>query len=268
MKTYGFVFGLLLLAACAKDPNSEMSGQRGPYVHDERPTPPLERPVEEGEDTDTTQGAEEQAIGFYSKGKMTGSNEMPMAGYGFLKIQRPRMRHYATFDLIYVIDHVSKIVRDAYPRGERLQIGDVANKNGGQCASHASHQNGLDADIVYFRRDNREMNPDVNATFDEDFVKDGKVTENFDLERNWALFTAFVRTGRVKRMFVDVAIKKAACAYAKSLGLDDEKIEILRRLRLEPLHDDHVHVRITCPNKSPNCQQQLEPPEGSGCDGL
>lgn len=254
---------LISASACAPN-NNEMDGQRGPLVKDQSPTPPPDN----GFIGENTQGISEQAIGFYSSGKMMNSLQLPMEGLGFLKIQRPRKRHFATFDLIKVIQTAARIVREDFPQGERLQIGDIANQKGGQCASHKSHQNGLDADIVYYRKNFREMNPEVNATFDESFVKNGKVTENFDIERNWALFAALVSTGRVKRLFVDIAIKKAACEYAVSTGLNEEKIEILRRLRLEALHDDHVHLRITCPNNSPNCQQQLEPPEGSGCESL
>ncbi len=269
-----FALTALFSAACAQpqDPSSEMEGLKGPFVKDERPAPPANPPGsnedQDQEETDTTQGELEQAIGFYASGKLINAFEFPFDGEGFLKIQRPRKRHYGTYDLIEVVRVAAKMIKDGFPNGERLQIGDTCASKGGQLASHKSHQNGLDADIVYYRNDHREMNPELNATFDESFVKNGKVTANFDMQRNWAFFSALVKSGRIKRMFVDLAIKKAACSYAAALGLNDESVEVLRRLRIEPLHDDHVHIRVTCPKNSPNCQQQLEPAEGSGCESL
>lgn len=259
----------LLAAACAPsyDPYNEDEGYRGPLVRDERPADEAESEPET-EASDPTQGKTEQATGFYSNGKLLSGLPLPLEGFGFLKIQRPRKRHYSTHDLIEVIKLTAKMMKDTYPNGERLQIGDMSWQKGGTLSSHKSHQNGLDADIAYFRKDRREQNPELNIPFDEGFVKNGKLTANFDVERNWYFFNVMVSTGRVKRLFVDLAIKRAMCAHARGLGIDIEKSETLRRMRIEPLHHDHVHLRINCPKKSPNCQQQLDPPEGSACDSF
>ncbi|HEX4923593.1 MAG TPA: penicillin-insensitive murein endopeptidase [Bdellovibrionales bacterium] len=261
------LFVMLAAVACAPayDPLNEDEGFRGPLVRDESPEA---GETEETETADPTQGKTEQATGFYSNGKLLNGLALPLEGFGFLKIQRPRNRHFSTFDLIEVIKATAKLMKEAFPNGERLQIGDMSWQKGGKLSSHKSHQNGLDADIAYFRRDRREQNPALNIPFDEGFVKNGKLTANFDVERNWHFFNVMVSTGRVKRLFVDAVIKREMCAYARKLGLDTEKSETLRRMRIEPLHHDHVHLRISCPKKSPNCQQQLDPPEGSACDAL
>lgn len=218
---------------------------------------------------DPTQGAYDQAQGFYSDGSLLDALRFADDGHGFLKIQRPRSRGYATFDLIEVVTRVAAGMAGYYPLSERVQIGDVASVHGGRLASHASHQNGLDADIVYFRKDRREQDPELNIPFDEAFVTaKGQLTENFDLERNWALFRALVSTGRVNRIFVDTVIKKELCDHAMREGSFAAETETLRRLRPWPNHDDHLHLRITCPINSPRCVSQDLPPEGSGCDAL
>jgi len=41
----------------------------------------------------------------------------------------------------------------------------------------------------------------------------------------------------------------------------------LRKIRPWWKHDDHFHVRLSCPKDSPNCEHQEPLPEGDGCNG-
>jgi penicillin-insensitive murein endopeptidase len=70
----------------------------------------------------------------------------------------------------------------------------------------------------------------------------------------------------VNRLFVDIAIKKKLCDYAKSKNEFDSQAETLRRLRVWENHSDHVHVRINCPLNGTKCITQEAPPIGQGCD--
>src|SRR5690606_28371648 len=137
--------------------------------------------------------------------------------------------------------------------------------HGGDISGHASHENGLDVDIAYFRNDHSEQDPEITSGFIERFVRNGKLSANFDLERNWTFIKALTRTGRISRIFTDRVIKNALCRYAESLGELKTEEEALRRLRHWPNHTDHWHVRLTCPEKSPRCKAQDDPPPGSGC---
>lgn len=213
----------------------------------------------------------EQAIGFYSKGSLVNADTFPPAGPGLLKIMVPRNRAWATRDLVQILSAEAQESVRKYPGTERLQIGDVANRNGGSIGSHESHQNGLDADVVYYRENRVEQDPAHNAGFEENFVAQGRVTANFDLERNWDFMSRLVATGRINRIFVDTAIKRALCEYAQRLPepAGALTVETLRRLRPWPLHHDHMHVRILCPVKgSPRCIAQDEPPPGTSCADL
>lgn len=225
----------------------------------------LKRP-EAAPGQDPTQGAYEQALGFYSKGRLTAALNFPLEGPGFVKIFRARDRGWGTFDLIRVVELVSERLSEEFPNGERVQIGDVSDQDGGRLSRHASHQNGLDADLAFLRKDNREQNPEEFGGFDESFVIGDRVSQNFDLDRNYRLVKLLVETGRINRIFVDRVIKHTFCEHAKKRGEYLQVEEYLRRLRPWPYHDDHLHVRITCPGNSSRCQSQQEPPPGSGCD--
>jgi len=209
----------------------------------------------------------EQARGFYSKGSLVNASVVPLEGAGFIKIMRPRDRGYATFDWVQVIERATKALHEEYADGEPLQIGDVAGRNGGQLAQHASHQNGLDGDVVYFRNNHHQQDPEDASGFKEIFVVDGKtISPNFDAKRNWRFINHLTDTNRLVRIFMDPVIKHELCDYSKKIGEYDAKgIEVLRHVRPYVNHRDHMHVRITCPAASTKCVAQTPVPAGSGC---
>lgn len=217
---------------------------------------------------DPTQGAFAQAVGFYSDGALINGLDFPLEGPGFVKIFRLRDRGWATHDLIEVITRAASAVATFFPGGERLQLGDASARAGGPISRHASHQNGLDVDTTYYNHRRTEQDPlESERGFTESFVRNGRVTANFDIERNWAFVKALVSTGRIGRIFVDPAIKQAFCRHAERTGELRDRAEDLRRLRGIANHDDHFHVRITCPRNSPACREQEPPPPGTGCAG-
>ncbi len=146
-----------------------------------------------------------------------------------------------------------------------MQVGDMSAEHGGFVYGHSSHQNGLDADVAYFRRNYTEQNPESTNGYEEFFVKDNKLTANFDMQRNWALVKSAVATNRIQRIFVNEVVKNAFCEYTKNIGEFSKDNENLRRLRPYAGHMDHFHFRITCPEKSKDCVAQEEVPAGSGC---
>lgn len=248
-----------VLSACSKNENTnEMSGGRGPKVSETEP------PNHNG-DNGAIGLASPQAVGFYAEGKLINDFTFPLEATAVLKVFRSRNRNFSTDDLYQVISHAANLVWNEYPGSERLQIGDIAKRGGGQLALHASHQNGLDADIAYYRVNRRELNPEGFGGFDEIFVKSGKVTANLDLERNYELMRHLVSTGVVNRMFMDAVIKTKFCELAKGQKLTDLDKETLRRMRPLENHRDHFHLRIQCPRTSPDCVTQVEPPAGTGC---
>ena len=209
-----------------------------------------------------------QVIGFYSKGKLKNATPLSMDGPGYIHLFQKRGRHFGSEGLIQIVERSAEQFFEWDPSSERLQIGDVAAQFGGHIGRHASHQNGLDVDLVYFRTNRHEQSLDHIDGFEETFVtKGGGVTSNFDTQRNWQFLQILMATGRVERIFVDPAIKREFCASIKAPRNTDE-IEALRRLRPYPDHADHWHIRLTCPPTSPKCVVQAAVPAGDGCSSI
>lgn len=210
-----------------------------------------------------------ESIGFYSKGSLRNAQSVFERGTPIHKLFVARGRLYTSDDMHSLLTTASEFITAQFPDSETLQVGDLSNRNGGLAQGHDSHQNGLDGDIVYLRRDHHVQSP-AAPDWDEDFVGTTKPTANFNTERNFALFKELVKTTPVARIFVDVAIKKQLCEYAKSSGelKDPQSIETLRRLRPQDLHRTHFHVRISCPVADRECTPQSAPAKGDGCDDL
>jgi murein endopeptidase len=75
-------------------------------------------------------------------------------------------RRWGTEKLIDVVEEISLDYGTRFPIGPRLVVGDLSRPRGGKFderyggVGHASHQNGLDVDIYYPRRDGLEMPPE------------------------------------------------------------------------------------------------------------
>jgi murein endopeptidase len=106
------------------------------------------------------------------------------------------------------------------PAAPRLTIGDLSRPHGGDFGprygsiGHASHQNGLDVDIYYPRRDRRERPPDA--------------PRQVDLRLSQKLVDMFVAAG-AEKVFI-----------GPSLDLRGPPRVVA------PLvyHDNHIHVRL------------------------
>jgi penicillin-insensitive murein endopeptidase len=138
-------------------------------------------------------------------------------------------------------------------------------RGGPMTSGHASHQAGIDVDIWQDPMPNRilsseERNRKLNAT---SVLKPG--TNQLDSKLWTEQRAQFVRDAAqdpaVARIFVAPAIKRALCKCKDPGGKDTEW---LRRLRPWWGHDDHIHVRIHCP-EGEACFEQEPQPEGDGC---
>ena len=207
-----------------------------------------------------------EAIGYYSSGKLKGADSIIDRGTPIHKLFMQRGRFFGTDTMFETISDAADFVRNQYPDAELLQVGDIANETGGALREHGSHQNGLDADIVYLTK-NKKLQSQNAPFWQEEFVKNGVVTANLDIERNLELFKYLVHNQPVERIFIDVAIKKVFCEYAKNNDLlkDEQIAETLRRLRTESLHTNHFHMRLVCPKTDTACRSQAPVPPGTGC---
>lgn len=160
----------------------------------------------------------------------------------------------------------AEVLPARYPDVE-LHVGDISRPDGGYFyPPHRSHQNGLDADLLFVGETRWRSVLDA----------DGAVSARFDFELNWEYWRAIVgqrmRVGGrddsvVSMILVDPAIKAAVCAWAASTGraATPEGYEILRRLRPTAGHDDHFHIRLRCSPYHVACEGDFAPPRTTGC---
>ena len=214
----------------------------------------------------TTQASASEAIGYYSSGKIKDAASIIERGTSIHKLFLQRGRFFGTDQIQDTISDAADFIRNQYPDAEKLQVGDIANQTGGVLPEHGSHQNGLDADLVYLTK-NKKLQSQTAPYWQEEFVKNGVASANLDIPRNLELFKYLVHQQPVERIFVDQAIKKVFCTYAFKNNLleDTQIIETLRRLRVEKLHSTHFHMRLTCPKTDTACKSQAAVPAGSGC---
>ena len=132
-------------------------------------------------------------------------------------------RRYATDDTVRTILRVLEEFRAAHPDAPRVGVGDLSRPRGGDFGprfgsiGHASHQNGLDADVYYPRRDERE--------------RAARHIGHVDLRLAQDLVDRFVAAGAA-RVFV---------GPATGLRGPPGVVQVV------PNHDDHLHVRLPAP---------------------
>ena len=187
-----------------------------------RPAPPLRRRYER------VLWRDSQALGRPSAGALLRATKLPAEGRHFFgwdpELRRspsPAWRRYATDRLIRVVLRVAEQFARANPIAPRLAVGDLSRPRGGHFGAryssrplHASHQNGLDVDIYYPRRDRREEAP--------------RAVGDIDIGLSQDLVDRFVRTGA---QFVFVGPNTPLTGPR---GI----------VQSVPRHDNHLHVRL------------------------
>jgi hypothetical protein len=130
-------------------------------------------------------------------------------------------RRYGSSRLVTTTLRVLEEYAAANPQAPRVGVGDLSRRNGGDFGArfggigHASHQNGLDVDIYYPRRDRRELAPRSPRQIDRRLAQE--------------LVDRFVAAGAAK-VFV-----------GPNTGLRGPPavVEVL-----PAYHDNHLHVRL------------------------
>jgi len=168
-----------------------------------------------------------RAVGVPWAGRLVRGVRLPAEGHDFFtwdpvreRTPNRRWRRYGHDRLVRTLLAVLRRFRADHPEAPRIGIGDLSRTRGGDFGArfgglgHGSHQNGLDADLYYPRRDRRERAPARVSQVDRKLSQD--------------LVRRLVRAGAV---YVFVGPK---------VGLRG------RRPVVQPLqyHDDHLHVRI------------------------
>ena len=169
-----------------------------------------------------------RALGLPYAGRLVRGVQLPADGRHFYTWDPVRKRspnrgwrRFGTDRLVRTLLRVAAAHRAANPGAPRVGIGDLSRPRGGDFGArfggigHASHENGLDADVYYPRRDRRERAPTRPAQIDRALAQD--------------LVDRFVAAGAAK-VFV-----------GPNTGLTGPPAVVQVLLAH---HDNHVHIRL------------------------
>jgi murein endopeptidase len=170
------------------------------------------------------------AVGLPQAGRLVHGVRLPSEGRDFFTWEAPLRRspnrpwrRYGTARLVHLILRVARRFRHAHPEAPRLTVGDLSRPHGGEFGArfggmgHRSHQNGIDVDVYYPRRDRRERAPTSVAQIDHRLAQ-------ALVRRFVAAGAQFVFVGTGTRLTGPPAVVQAIAH-----------------------HDDHMHVRIRAP---------------------
>ncbi len=202
------------------------------------------------------------SIGQPGAGCVQGAVALPLRGPGWIVVHPERHREFGHPMLIAYLRKLAALARK--DKLGLLVVGDLGQPRGGPAPSgHRSHQTGLDVDIWYGPSlqpivPGKQPTPRAPSVVD---LHTGKMLRawNSRVER---LIEVAASSPGVDRVFVHPAVKRALC--------DDKALRgpWLGRLRPWWGHQDHFHVRLQCPEDSPDCVASHPLPEGDGCDAL
>lgn len=199
-----------------------------------------------------------EPIGSYANGCMAGASQLPKSGKGYADMRRNRGRYYGQPELIKFIKALGQYT--ATRHGKKHLIGDLSQARGGRMNfGHSSHQIGLDADIWIQTVDmNKAINPYRDMKTIVDKASGTIIGDDIPKATRDALHFSATYPN-VARIFVNPVIKLHLCQTETDTSW-------LRKLRPWWGHNEHFHVRLSCPPNAESCKNQNPPPAGDGCN--
>jgi penicillin-insensitive murein endopeptidase len=203
-----------------------------------------------------------RAIGETNNGCIGGAVSLPGEGAGYLVMHLERRRYFGHPSLIGAIEALGRAAAKGIGS---LQVGDLGLPRGGPMPfGHRSHQTGLDVDVwfnldpkVYAGANGARSNiPAPSLLNSAKNSLDGRLWSN----RHIQLLKAAAALPAVDRIFVNPHIKRELCRTVRT------DRGWLHKIRPWYGHDDHFHMRLACPEGSPDCVRQEPVPAGEGCD--
>jgi len=171
-----------------------------------------------------------RAIGLPHAGRLVAGTQLPSRGPGFTTwdpITRTSpsrgWRRHGTDELVRMVLRVARSYRAAAPGALPMLVGDLSRPRGGDFGpqfgsiGHATHQNGVDVDVYYPRRDGRRAVPRTPAQVNRRLSQ------------------------RLVDLFVDAGAQAVLVGPNVALRGPPGVVKPF------PNHDNHLHVRIASP---------------------
>ena len=213
----------------AEDPPSstfrldQRIGRRG-VVLPRSSLPAPERPTEQRH-TPKIHWRHAVSLGLPYSGSLVRGTQLPVEGPDWVtwnpaadQIPNAPHRLYGNQHTISMIVRVTRAYREANPKASRVVIGDISWEGGGVMDEHVSHQNGLDVDVYYPRRDRKLRAPLEPGEIDHRLAQD------------------------LLRRFVAAGAQMVFVGY--STGLRGPSGVVMPW----PNHENHMHVRFPPPS--------------------
>jgi len=157
-------------------------------------------------------------------GSLAAGTQLPLEGPDWVtwdpvtdSVPNEPRRLYGNEHTIRTVVSVLAAYRAAHPDAPRVVVGDISFRGGGPMNEHRSHQNGLDVDVYYPRRDRALRAPVATGQIDRELAQD--------------LLDLFVAAG-AQMVFVGF-----------STGLRGPNGVVIPY----PSHENHMHVRFPPP---------------------
>jgi penicillin-insensitive murein DD-endopeptidase len=207
---------------------------------------------------------ETRAIGYYSKGCLSGAQQLAVDGPAWQAMRLSRNRNWGHPALVSLVERLAADARthDGWPG---LLVGDMSQPRGGpMLTGHASHQIGLDADLwltpMPDQRLTAKEREDLSAT---SMLAADNLSVNTKVwtPQHVKLLRRAASYPEVERVLVHPAIKKALCEATAT----EPSRPWLAKVRPYYGHFYHFHVRIGCPAGTAGCQAQPPIPTDDGC---
>lgn len=197
-------------------------------------------------------------IGTYQAGCLIGAEKLVTEPPGYALMRLSRNRNFAHPDMVHYLRELAERTRAA--KIPYLLVGDVGAPRGGPMKSgHASHQIGLDVDI-WFNVGKKRPTKSQRETWSAVRYVHGRK----QLKKNWSktqtqILSIAADFPGVNRIFVSPAIKRHLCKTQPDA-------KWLYKIRAWWGHEDHMHVRLSCPGDAAHCESQKPlDPQDNGC---
>jgi penicillin-insensitive murein DD-endopeptidase len=197
------------------------------------------------------------SLGSPSEGHLAGGEQLRSNAH----LRIIRKHSWGLPHLVHMLRDSSRGVAKRFP-GSVLAVGDLSKHGGGDVLGHRSHESGRDADVGFYIKNKHgkfvfrpryfTINPAGRVV--------GNSSWQFDEQRNWALIESWLRDPKihVSHIFVVSYVRKRLLAYAQRVGrplrIRNLAAEVMRQPKHVLAHDNHFHVRISCPrNQRSSC---------------
>jgi penicillin-insensitive murein endopeptidase len=193
-----------------------------------------------------------QSVGAPNNGHLSGA--IRLRGSKTLR-QREGSHSWGLPQLVHMLRHAASAVARKHARSQML-VGDLSGRTGGHLDGHGSHQTGRDADVGFYVTNSKGKPMAVKRFIPFDAAGNARDVQgvHFDEARNWAMIEAMLKDEKagVRYMFISNALRSKLLAYAARKHVSKELVERASTVMISPndadLHDDHIHVRIGCPD--------------------